>query len=86
MYGMYKQKIDSGVQFKSTNFFGAHFEISQKEAHSYKIDIPERVVGRSNPFWGKSDFLTFLRVSATLNICPNAYKFRLQNSRVYSQI
>ena len=50
MYGMYKQTIDSGVQFKSANFCGAHFEISHKERHSYKIDIPERVVSRSNPF------------------------------------
>ena len=56
MYGMYKQKIDSGVQFKSTNFCGPHFEISQKEPHSYKIDIPERVISRLNPFWGKGDF------------------------------
>ena len=83
---MYKQKIDSGVQFKSTNFCGPHFEISQKEPHSYKIDIPERVISRLNPFWGKGDFfLAFLREPTTLNICPNPYKFRLQNSRVYSQ-
>ena len=54
MYGMYKQKIDSGVQFKSTTFCGAHFEISQKEPHSYKIDIPKRVVSRSNPFLGET--------------------------------
>ena len=53
MYGMYKQKIDSGGQFKSTTFCGAHFEISQKEPHGYKIDIPKRVVSRSNPFLGE---------------------------------
>ena len=53
---MYKQKIDSGEQFKSTTFCGAHFEISQKEPHSYKIDIPKRVVAARILFWGKGDF------------------------------
>ena len=53
---MYKQKIDSGVQFKSTTFCGAHFEITQQEPHSYKIDGLRGLLAARILFWGKGDF------------------------------